>query len=80
MDFTHVDQQNDLAVFELPTESYDLLNLSVNWSHYGPTVETLVFIKAKNLLDEEIRDHASFIKDIAPRPGRSITAGFRLTF
>ena len=61
-------------------EGYDLLDLSVNWVHYTDQLETLIFLKGSNLLDEEIRDHASFIKDIAPRPGRSITAGFRLTF
>jgi iron complex outermembrane receptor protein len=80
MNHTHVTKQSELATFELPTEGYDLVDLSANWVHYSNRFETLVFIKAKNLLDEEIRDHSSFIKDIAPRPGRSITAGFRLTF
>lgn len=80
LNHTHVSQQNELAGLELPTEAYDLLDLSANWIHFGNRIETLVFIKAKNLLDEEIRDHSSFIKDIAPRPGRSLTAGFRLTF
>lgn len=77
---THVANQNDIANFELPTEGYDLLDLNVNWVHYSDRFETLVFLRADNLLDEEIREHASFIKDIAPRPGRSISAGFRLTF
>ncbi|WP_223789441.1 TonB-dependent receptor [Marinicella meishanensis] len=80
LDHTHVGRQSTLAPFELPTEGYDLLDLSVNWVHYTDQLETLIFLKGSNLLDEEIRDHASFIKDIAPRPGRSITAGFRLTF
>lgn len=80
LNHTHVTKQTDLAAFELPTEGYDLLDLSANWVHYSNRFETLVFIKAKNVLDEEIRDHSSFIKDIAPRPGRSLSAGFRLTF
>ena len=80
LDHTHVSRQSTLAPFELPTEGYDLLDLSVNWTHYSDQLETLIFIKGSNLLDEEIRDHASFIKDIAPRPGRSVTAGFRLSF
>ncbi len=80
LNHTHVNSQNDVAAFELPTEGYDLLDLSASWVYYGAQVETLIFFKAKNLLDEEIRDHASFIKDIAPRPGRSLSAGFRLTF
>lgn len=80
LDHTHVAKQTTLASFELPTEGYDMLDLSVNWVHYTANFETLVFVKGTNLLDEEVRDHASFIKDIAPRPGRSISAGFRLTF
>ncbi len=80
LNHTHVTKQTNLAQFELPTEGYDLLDLSANWMHYSNRFETLVFIKAKNVLYEEIRDHSSFIKDIAPRPGRSLTAGFRLTF
>ena len=80
LNHTHVAAQKDLAAFELTTPSYDLLDFSANWIHFGNRMETLVFIKGKNLLDEEIRDHASFVKDIAPRPGRSISAGFRLTF
>lgn len=80
IDYTHVDEQDDVAAFELPTEGYDLLNLSANWVHYGSSFDTMIFIRAKNLLDEEIRDHASFVKDLAPRPGRSISTGVRLTF
>ncbi|MEZ5472519.1 MAG: TonB-dependent receptor [Marinicella sp.] len=80
LNHTHVAKQNNLADFELPTNGYDLLDFSANWIHYGSRFETLVFVKAKNLLDEEIRDHSSFIKDIAPRPGRSLSTGFRLTF
>ncbi len=80
LDYTHVSKQTTLASFELPTEGYNLLDLSVNWVHYTGQLETMIFVKGSNLLDEEIRDHASFIKDIAPRPGRSISAGFRLTF
>ncbi len=80
IDAIHVRSQNELAQLELPTNGYDLLNFNVNWLYQGARVETLVFLKGSNMLDEEIRDHASFIKDIAPRPGRSITAGFRMSF
>ena len=76
----HVREQNDLALLELPTEGYDWLDFNINWLYQGSSIETLIFLKGDNLLDEEIRDHASFIKDIAPRPGRSITAGFRMFF
>ncbi len=80
LNYTHIMKQNDVADLELPTNGYDLLDLNISWLHQGPNVETLFFIKGNNMLDEEIREHASFIKDLAPRPGRSITAGVRLMF
>ncbi|WP_154221891.1 TonB-dependent receptor [Marinicella rhabdoformis] len=80
LDYTHVERQNDLADYELPTASYDDMSLGINWLHFGTRAETLVFLKANNLLDEEIREHASFTKDIAPLPARSISAGLRVSF
>jgi iron complex outermembrane receptor protein len=75
-----VNSQTDLAEFEIPTDSYNLLNLDVNYIINKGLTESTLFIKGANLLNEEIRDHASFIKDIAPRPGRSFTAGIRVNF
>lgn len=80
MDYTHVARQNDLAEFELPTNGYNDMSLGISWLHLGARAETLLFLKANNLLDEEIREHASFTKDIAPRPGRRVTAGVRVSF
>ena len=37
-------------------------------------------IKAENLLDEDIRDHASFIKDQVLSGGRNIKGGFNVSF
>ena len=42
--------------------------------------ELTVFARGDNLLDETIRHHTSFLKDVAPLPGRSLTAGLRLRF
>jgi iron complex outermembrane receptor protein len=33
-----------------------------------------------NILDEEARNHVSVIKDLAPLPGRSYSAGIQATF
>lgn len=79
-DYTHVARQNDLADFELPTASYNDMSFGINWLHFGTNAETLIFLKANNLLDEEIREHASFTKDIAPLPARSVSAGLRVSF
>jgi iron complex outermembrane receptor protein len=80
LDFVKVSSQNKVADLELPTEGYNALNMSINRIISSNKFETLIFFKANNLLDEEIREHASFIKDISPRPSRSFTVGARLTF
>jgi iron complex outermembrane receptor protein len=38
------------------------------------------FAKANNLLNQEIREHASFLKDISPAGERSVLFGMRADF
>ncbi len=78
--FIKVSKQDKISRGELQTDGYDLLNLNLGYNLSFENSDGLIFIRAQNLLDEEIRDHTSFLKDRAPRAGRSITAGFRLTF
>ena len=40
----------------------------------------LVFLRGKNLADEEARRSTSFLAAFAPLPGRSLEAGVRLEF
>ena len=39
-----------------------------------------LFLDGRNLTDQEAREHASFLKDIAPLPGRTVRAGFTASF
>ena len=80
LDYVSVSDQNTIAELELPTKGYDAVGLNINRIFEHEKFKTLLFLNVDNLLDEEIREHASFIKDIAPRPGRSMTAGIRVTF
>lgn len=75
-----VAKQDKVSRNEFVTDGYDLLNLTIGYGVYFDNADGLLFLKATNLLDEEIRDHSSYLKDRAPRAGRSISAGFRLTF
>jgi iron complex outermembrane receptor protein len=64
---------------ELATDGYT--NLSALATYKLPTKLNLeLFAKANNLLDQEIREHASFLKDIAPQAGRSLLLGLRADF
>jgi len=70
---------NYIAGKELITDAYT--NISMMATYKLPTQLNLeAFTRANNLLDEEIREHASFLKDIAPMGRRSIMFGLRGDF
>ena len=58
-----------------------LVNADVRWrfqADAGPGLE--LFVNASNLGDEEARKHTSFVKDVAPLPGRNYAVGIRSRF
>jgi len=75
----HVGEQDRTTEFELPTDSYTLISLKGAVRPFADRNVT-VFAEASNLTDEEAREHASFQKDIAPLPGRSLRAGVTWRF
>lgn len=77
---TKVFDQDHLAEDELPTDGYTLVNLDLGYNVFFDESELFLFLRGQNLTDAEIRDHSSFLKDRAPRAGRSLLAGFRWTF
>lgn len=76
-----VSSQDEVAPFELTTESYELLNAHVryNLATLGTTSLSL-FLRGTNLTDSEARVHTSFIKDLAPLRGRNFLLGFHAEF
>ncbi|MCP3674322.1 MAG: TonB-dependent receptor, partial [Gammaproteobacteria bacterium] len=80
LSYTHYADQDKIAVNELPTKGFNMLNFEVGYRLFGENHDFLLFLKGKNLLDEEARDHTSYLKDFAPRAGRSIAIGVRYQF
>lgn len=79
MDVLHAFKQNDLAENELKTDGYT--NLSALVAYKLPVkYHVELFAKANNLLNDEIREHASFLKDISPAGARSVLVGARADF
>lgn len=77
---TNVAEQDNNAEHETITDGYTLLNFYADYSLPAPgfsNSELSVFLKGNNLLDEEIRNHTSFIKNHAPEPGRGVEVGLR---
>ncbi|MBS1200175.1 MAG: putative TonB-dependent receptor precursor [Proteobacteria bacterium] len=76
----HSFEQDRVAEGELPTDGYTLLDAEVSWRMPWAAGETLAFVRATNLLDEDARVHPSPLKDEVPLAGRSLAAGLRVTF
>ncbi|MEZ5455479.1 MAG: TonB-dependent receptor [Lysobacteraceae bacterium] len=73
--------QNDVADYETPSDGYVLVDANLAWHHDsvgGLGIEW--FVDAQNLFDEEARQHTSFLKDVAPLPGRILGTGIRVFF
>lgn len=79
--FTRGEAQDHSGEFETPTPGYNLLNFTADYfwdqSDWG---ELWVFTKATNILDEEIRNSVSFLRNYAPEPGFSFVVGFRASY
>lgn len=74
-----VGEQDRTADFETPTNGYTLVNAFASWR--PPALDGVrLFVDARNLTDELAREHVSFLKDVAPLPGRSIRVGVAASF
>ncbi|RPI60545.1 MAG: TonB-dependent receptor, partial [Lysobacterales bacterium] len=81
LEATRYEDQDDIAPFETETAGYMLLNADVRWRLIGVMgMDLELFANASNLGDEEARKHTSFVKDVAPLPGRNYTLGIRSRF
>ena len=76
----HVESQHRIAPVETATAGYELLSLGGSWRFDLGRTKGEVFLRATNLLNETARVHASFLKDIAPLPGRDVSLGVRMNF
>jgi iron complex outermembrane receptor protein len=63
---------------EQPTAAYTRIDAGASWR--PPGWPLLLYAQGRNLTDEDIRIHTSFLKDDAPPPGRSLLLGLRATF
>lgn len=77
---TWYDEQSQISNFETETDGYTLLNFSVNYRQTWQNADWVFYLRGKNLTDEEARVHSSFLKDLAPLPGRSFAIGVRAEF
>ena len=74
LDLMHVFNQTNIGPHELKTDDYT--NMSLTMNYLLPMNESIKFyLKGDNLLDEEKRDHTSFLKDKVLMGERSLMLG-----
>lgn len=78
--WTNYADQNDVADLETATDGYNWVDAAVSWTFPVASSELVLFAKVENLTDTEARVHTSFIKDVAPKPGRNFSIGLRGSF
>lgn len=80
LDYTRVTEQDRTAPLETSTPAHDLLSADIGYTLRTTAGEVTLYARGRNLLDETRRDATSFLKDVAPRPGRSLYLGMRFDF
>lgn len=78
---TRGESQDHPGANDTPTNGYVLLNLGVQYETkaWGDT-RLLVFAKGNNLLDDNIRNSTSYLRNFAPEPGRGAEVGVRISY
>lgn len=73
-------EQDRVAEFEGETGGYTLINANLAYRFRGGPNDWEVFLDGRNLGDREARVHTSFLKELAPLPGRGVAFGVRAWF
>lgn len=77
----YVLRQNKRAELETSTADYVLLNLEASYRIKQTKSDGIqLFVQGRNLLNEEIRYHTSFLKNFVLQPGVALIAGIRGDF
>jgi iron complex outermembrane receptor protein len=76
-----VEKQNSVAPGESVTDGFTCIDAFASWS-YGLNDSSRLTLSAfaRNLTDEVSRNHASFVKNEVPLPGRNIGVRLQLNF
>ena len=80
LDYTRTNRQSSTAPLETSTSGYHMLGAYLAHTVKLDGTDLILFVRGTNLLNEEARRHTSFVKDLAPLPGRSASFGIRAVF
>lgn len=80
LSISHYFEQTDIAQLETNTDGYTLVDAHLNYYVAGIGDDLTLYVKGQNLTNENARVHSSFLKDVAPLPGRNFSIGIRGSF
>ena len=80
VDIWRAAKQNKTFGVETDTSGYTMVNLNLIRKIPTKDGDFTIFLRATNLLDEDARRSTSFLKQVAPLPGRAATVGLRGEF
>jgi iron complex outermembrane recepter protein len=66
-----------LALQETATPGYTMVNAEIAYKLSARAQGASIYLQVRNLLNETVRQHTSYLKDIAPMPGRTVFLGLR---
>jgi iron complex outermembrane receptor protein len=73
-------EQTRSAAFEIKTAGSTALNALWSWRPVQSNDRIELTFEGRNLTNEDIREHTSFLKDYLPKPGRSIRVSLKGSF
>ncbi len=73
-------EQTRSAAFETKTAGSTALNALWSWRPVQSNDRIELTFEGRNLTNEDIREHTSFLKDYLPKPGRSIRVSLKGSF
>ena len=72
--------QNRVAANESRSDGYTMVSAHLTRTLNVGRTNWEIFVRGTNLTNEEARPHTSFVKNLAPLPGRGAVAGVRMRF
>ena len=73
-------EQSRVAEFETTTDGATTYNMRLAWQPLANNDDVELILEGRNLSNEDVREHSSFLKDFLPKPGRSIRVTARAKF
>jgi len=78
---TNAEAQDNPGENETKTDGYLLFNVGAEYRLAAADyAELMVFVRGRNLLNETVRNATSYLRNIAPEPGRAGEFGIRIDF